>query len=117
MAYRVVRTAGSSRDFATIIRHLAKSYIALGEPVTEAFEQAERRTRRIEAEMLNLANAPYQGTLLPDLLPGIRCVTKDRAIFYFQVDEAALQIKVLAVFFSGQDHRRHIIERLKPDLS
>jgi toxin ParE1/3/4 len=116
MAYRVIRTAESDSDLDIIFEHLITSYIAIGDPVNEAFMRAEQRVSRIFAEISNLGKVPHQGTLLPELQTNLRCVTKDRAIFYFQVDEMAQQIEVLAVFFSGQDHRRHIVERLRPDM-
>lgn len=47
---------------------------------------------------------------------GLRCVTKERAIFYFKVDDEAKVVQILAIFFSGQDHQRHILKRLGRDL-
>lgn len=96
----------------SIFRFLVTSYTALGEPISDAVENAERRVRRIESEMMRLGAAPHQGTLLPDLLPDLRCVTKNSAIFYFSVKTELRQIQVLAVFFGGQDHGRHIVKRL-----
>lgn len=37
--------------------------------------------------MKSLGTAPFQGTLLPNGLPGIRRVTKHQAILYLDVDE------------------------------
>jgi plasmid stabilization system protein ParE len=62
--------------------------------------------------MLSLGEKPHQGTLRPELLPGLRSVTKQRAIFYFIVDEPKRQVRVLAVFFGGQDHQRQMLRRL-----
>jgi plasmid stabilization system protein ParE len=59
-----------------------------------------------------LARAPYQGTLLPSVVPGLRQVTKNRAIFYFDLDEERQLLRVLAIFFGGQDHRRRFLARL-----
>ncbi|MBY0563268.1 MAG: hypothetical protein K2P58_03695 [Hyphomonadaceae bacterium] len=59
-----------------------------------------------------IAKRPHQGTLLPNLLPNLRCVTKDHAIFYFTVDDEARIVRVLAIFFGGQDHQRHMLKRL-----
>ena len=66
--------------------------------------------------MQALGRAPFQGTLWPDLLLDLRWVTKNRAILYFQVDEPAAVVRVLAVFFGGQDHRMRMLLRLSnPD--
>ena len=52
----------------------------------------------------------FQGTLRPELGDGIRNVTKHRAIFYFEVLEE--QIRVLAIFFGGQDHQGRMLLRI-----
>ena len=112
MAYKVVRSALSDHDLELIFDHLFNSYVALGDVVSDAIERAGLRIQKIEDDMEALASAPFQGTLRPDLMPGLRNVTKDKAIFYFLVDEDAELIRVLAVFFGGQDHQRHMLLRL-----
>lgn len=62
--------------------------------------------------MRALGRTPHQGTLRPELAPGLRSVTKDRAIFYFDVDDDRRVVRVLAVFFGGQDHQRLMLKRL-----
>lgn len=116
MVYEVIRTADSDRDLDAIFEHLITSYMAVGDSVGEAFLRAEQRVNGMVAEIFDLGKVPHQGTLLPDLRPDLRCVTKDRAIIYFEVIETHQQIEVLAVFFSGQDHRRHIVKRLRSDI-
>ncbi|WP_264773569.1 hypothetical protein [Defluviimonas salinarum] len=39
--------------------------------------------------------------------------TKERAILYFDLDEGRRTVRLLAVFFGGQDRRAAILERLK----
>lgn len=112
MVFDVLRTEETDRDLASIFQFLVTSYRALGESLADAAEHAEHRVRRIEHEMMRLGTTPHQGTLLPELLPDLRCVTKDRAIFYFKVHVELRQLQVLAVFFGGQDHGRHILKRL-----
>jgi plasmid stabilization system protein ParE len=112
MVYRVVRSVASDRDLALIFDHLFETYQELGDSPEEAFERAAARIRSIERDMEALGRAPLQGTLWPDLPPGLRWVTKNRAIFYFQADEAAEILRVLAVFFGGQDHRMRMLARL-----
>lgn len=65
--------------------------------------------------MEGLASIPYQGTRHPELGDGLRQVTKDQAIHYFELDEAKKVIAVLAIFFSGQHHNRRILARLAMD--
>ena len=101
MAYRVERSEQSARDLEAIFDFLFDAATGFGDDPQEAFEDA----------MQALGKAPHQGALRPDLLPGIRNFTKDRAIFYFDVNDAEKSIRVLAVFFGGQDHQRAMLVR------
>ena len=47
-----------------------------------------------------------------DILPGLRHLTINRANFWFDVDEENESVRILAVFFGGQDHVRHMLTRL-----
>ena len=62
--------------------------------------------------MERLGEGPHQGTLRPHLGDGIRNVTKNRAIFYSDVDDPKKVVRVLAVFFGGQDHDARTLLRL-----
>lgn len=112
MAFEVIRSTECDRDLGLILDHLFQSYLALGDPPTDAFERAARRIRSIEMDMERLALAPHQGTLRQEIAPGLRHVTKDKAVFYFDVDDQSEVVRILAVFFGGQDHHRHMLIRL-----
>lgn len=112
MAYRVERAHDTDADLEAIFDFLVQSYTEFGEPWAEATDRAAKRLDKISDLMLALGAAPYQGTRRDDILPGLRSVTKDRAIYYFDVDEAAQRVRVLALFFGGQDHRRAMLKRL-----
>ena len=112
MSFEVLRSQTSDRDLGLIFDHLFESYLSLGDTAGEALDRAASRVRSIEADMEGLDRAPFQGTRREDLLPGLRQVTKDRAIFYFLADETAGQVRILAVFFGGQDHLSHMLRRL-----
>ena len=115
MKYGVERARDTDRDLASIFDFLIESYQAFGEDTDGAIERAASRVRDIETAMLSLGDAPHQGTLRPEILPGLRSVTKQRAIFYFDVDEGRRMVRVLAVFFGGQDHQRRMLRRLLGD--
>ncbi|MGH6952292.1 MAG: type II toxin-antitoxin system RelE/ParE family toxin [Vitreimonas sp.] len=83
-----------------------------GDSFAEAKARVAARMRRIDEAMGALSKAPYQGTLRPKLMEGLRHVTKDRAVFYFTVDDEARVVRVLAVFFGGQDHQSIMLRRL-----
>jgi plasmid stabilization system protein ParE len=112
MAFEVVRSADAIRDLELIFDYLVEAYQAFGEPLPEAFDRARKRIESMKLDMRNLVRAPYQGTLMSDVRPGLRHVTKNQAIVYFEVDEVHEVIRILAIFYNGQDHGRHIQARL-----
>ena len=112
MRYAVLRSRDIDQDLSLIFDFLLESYQALGDDSETAFERAAQRVRAIEDSMALLGATPHQGTLREDILPGLRSVTKDRAIFYFDLDDDARVVRVLAVLFGGQDHQRQMLTRL-----
>lgn len=89
MAWTVERSAEADLDLALIFDFLLATALDFGEPTDRAFEQASRRVLAIEDAIFLIGNAPHQGTLDHDLLPGLRRVTKERAGRYYDTDEAA----------------------------
>ena len=112
MAYRVERALDTDRDLEGIFDFLAQSFIDFGDAREDANDRAAGRIEAIESSMVALGRAPHQETLRPELLAGLRSVTKDRAIFYFEVDDDREVVRVLAIFFGGQDHQRAMLKRL-----
>lgn len=112
MAYEVEVSGQAGLDFADIFAFLHESFRALGDDDETAFDRAESRIRGIADAMLGLGAVLHQGTRRPDLGEGIRNVTKDRAIFYFEVRDDRRTLRVLAVFFGGQDHLAVMLDRM-----
>lgn len=112
MAYEVERSEASDRDLEAIFDFLFEAALGFGEDEATAFERAAARVLGIEDAMESLGAVPHQGTLHPEFSDGLRSVTKDRCIFYFDVDETRRRVRVLAIFFGGQDHRRRMMLRL-----
>ena len=112
VAYEVRRSLTCRQDLDALFDHLLEAYRSLGDPAREAFARAVARIEAIEDQMDQLGAAPHQGTLWPEIMDGLRWTTKDRAVFYFVVDDDARTVDVLAVFFGGQDHKAHILNRL-----
>ena len=115
MAYRVERSDASDRDLEAIFDFLHEAALSFGEDPEEAYARAATRIRAIEDAMEALGKAPHQGTLRPELLAGLRSVTKGRAVFYFEVDDEAAAVRVVAVFFGEQDHQRRMLLRVMTD--
>lgn len=112
LPFVVVRSPGADRDLEQLFDHLFETHLAFGESDQEAQQKAEDRMVSIHASMERLGTAPFQGTLRQDLMPTLRNVTKDQAIFWFTVDEPKKIIQVLAIFYGGQDHQRRMLKRL-----
>ncbi|WP_421362989.1 type II toxin-antitoxin system RelE/ParE family toxin [Agrobacterium rosae] len=111
MVYKIIRSEDVERDLSLLFDHLLDSYLAFGDELTDALERASARLRSINKDIELPGHAPFQGTLSPHLLRGVRSVTKNRAIFYFEILEDRQQVKLLAVFFGAQDHQRHMLNR------
>lgn len=112
MAWRIEFAVDAERDFVLIFDHLLSAYESFGEPPSDAFDKAAERLDRIRRAAEGIGRMPYRGTLHDDMAPGLRHVTIDRAIFWFDLDEAERVVRILAVFFGGQDHIRHMLRRL-----
>jgi toxin ParE1/3/4 len=112
MRFRLEFSAEAERDFALIFDHLFESYRSFGTRVETALDHCEDRIREIRQEADRLCAAPHRGERHDDLLPGLRHLTIDRAIFWFDVNEAAQRVRILAIFIGGQDYVRHMLMRL-----
>ncbi|GGX71507.1 plasmid stabilization protein [Tateyamaria omphalii] len=113
--FKVLRSTACDADIELIFDHLFQSYLDLGEAVDDALNRAAGRVRGIEKALARLGHVPFQGTLAPQILDDLRHVTKDRAVFYFVSDAKRMEVRVLGVFFGGQDHRTHILRRIIVD--
>tara|TARA_R100000322_G_scaffold97169_1_gene61174 strand:- start:10492 stop:10836 length:345 start_codon:yes stop_codon:yes gene_type:complete len=112
LAYKVVRATAVARDLSLIFDFLYQAAQDFGDEPDVAFDRAATRIREIETAMEGLGAVPFQGTLRPELGPGLRSVTKGRAVFYFDADEKTETVRLLAVFYGGQDHRARMLVRL-----
>ena len=118
MPYRIEFAEASERDLELIFDHLFESYLSFGESTGQALEHAGQRIMGIRAAAERLALFPERGAARDDILPCLRFMVIERAIYWYDVDERARKIRVLAIFFGGQDHiRRMLIRLLGPDPS
>ena len=112
MAYRLEFSAEAERDFGLIFDHLLDSYVGFGESLESALNHAEARILEIRAAANRILAAPHRGQRHDDLLPGLRHLAIGRAIYWFDVENEMQAVRVMAVFFGGQDHVRHMTTRL-----
>lgn len=111
-AYAVEFAAEVERDFELIFDFLEESYRGFGESAEDAIVHAAARVEAIRATATRLGIAPHRGTRHPEMMPNLRHLTIDQAIYWFLVDEDALIVRVLAIFFGGPDHVRRMLARL-----
>ncbi|MCA3415208.1 MAG: type II toxin-antitoxin system RelE/ParE family toxin [Roseomonas sp.] len=112
MPYRIEFAEASERDLDLIFDHLFESYLGFGESTDQAFDHAAQRIMSIRAAAERLALFPERGASRDDILPGLRFMVMERAIYWFDVDERAQAVRVLGIFFGGQDHIRRMLIRL-----
>jgi len=98
MRFRIELSAEAERDFAVIFDQLFEIYLGFGETVESALDHCEERIRDIRQEA--------------DLLPSLRQLTIDRAIYWFGVKKAKQRICVLAIIVGRHNQVRHTPSRL-----
>ena len=112
MRFAIEFSAAAERDFDLIFDHLFESYLTFGESTEESLDHAAQRVMDIRKAADRLASFPLRGTERDDVLPGICFLAIGRAIYWFDVDQPVRKVRILAVFFGGQDHIRHMLVRL-----
>ena len=110
--WTVVFAAEAFNDLALISEFLTQAYCGFGEPQAEAYSHATLRIEAIITAAERLAIAPLRGESHDDLLPGLRHLALDRAMYWFRPRSEQREIQVLAVLFGGQDHQRRMLVRL-----
>lgn len=104
--------ADAERDFSLIFDHLFQSYSSFGERPESALDHAAERILSIRANADRILTAPHRGECHDDILPGLRHLALDNALYWFEIHEEQKTVRVLAVFLGGQDHVRHMLIRL-----
>ncbi len=112
MSWRIEFSEAAERDIEILFEHLADSYQEFGDSRSEAAERAVHRIGQILDNAERIATAPHRGESHDDLITGLRHLTLERAIYWYQADEARRVVSILAVFFGSQDHQRKMLVRL-----
>jgi len=111
--YRVRRAATVTGDLDLIEDHLVTAYQEFGEDLQTAVARAAARIDGALAYMRTFVTHPHRGIEHPRIRPGNRTVTNKNFIYDFEVDDPALEVRILAIFFGGLDHRQQIMDRLR----
>ena len=115
MTWKIEFAAEAESDIDLLFHHLADSYVSFGESRFAAAERAVVRIDTILKEAERIASAPHRGMLHDDILPGLRHLTLDRAIYWYRVEEQSETVRILAIFYGSQDHVRRMLLRLLSD--
>jgi plasmid stabilization system protein ParE len=115
MPYAVEFSAGSERDFERIYDHLFESYVELGDGAQSASIRAEKRLRGIRKAADRLSTFPDRGIPRDDILAGARSIAFGRAVYWYDIDRRSKTVRILVVFFGGQDHIRRMLIRALRD--
>lgn len=117
MALEILRAKACERDIALILDQLVESYRALGDTSAEAVARAAARVRAIEAAMAGLGRTAFLARRRDDVAPGLRQTAAERAVYVFVLDEAAGELRILAVFLASgspaPDLRSQLAARLR----
>ena len=94
--YTVAFTPEAEEQLADLYRFIA----AAASPIT-----AERYTSAIIAHCEGMHTVPNRGTRRDDIRPGLRITSyKQRAVIAFAVDDVALMVTIIGVYYGGQNY-------------
>ena len=110
--FKAVFSTDAELDFELIFDFLFESYLSFDTGIEFALEQAQNKTQSIRKAADKLAAHPFRGTLHDDILPGLRHITIGRAIYWFDILEDKKLVRILAIFYGGQDHHTKMLTRL-----
>lgn len=75
-------------------------------------EVANRKLSEIEEAVADLAHTPHKGSIRDEIAPGLRAIpAARRAVIAFTVDDAAEEVFIQAVTYSGGDWASRIRAR------
>ena len=111
--YKVRLAAAITRDIDLIESHLVEAYQDFGDDLESATERASARLDEALAYMRTFESRPFRGTEHPEIRSDIRTVTRNKFVFYFEIDEPLSEVRILAVFFGGVNHSQQILDRLR----
>ena len=113
MAWKVVLTNSAMEDLRKIFRHLFAAHRdGFGRTPREARDLAAARVKSVERTAARLATAPHRGTQHVVGTRTYRHVTIDRAIYWFTLDEPSETVRVIGIFYGGQEHLDRMLGRL-----
>ena len=103
--YKLIFASSVQNDFERIAEHLFRNYVFFGETPASAVNHVEQRISELRDFTNSLQDTPHQGTCRNDLRKGLRMLPDQRnAAFAFEVDDQNQTVKILRIFFGGEDY-------------
>lgn len=109
--YSVRRAADVTRDLDLIKDHLVKTDQEFGEEFASAVARAASRINEALAYLRTFVTYPHRGTIHTEIRAGLRTVTNQNFIYYFEVDDLLFEVRIIAIFFGSINHQQQIIDR------
>ncbi len=95
--YRVIETSLAFDDYIKITEHIGQW--------TDDWPLAVGTVELIREYIKGMSDTPHRGTKRDDLRPGLRIVPfRKRTIIAFEIDDTAMVVSILRVFYGGQDY-------------
>lgn len=103
--YRITAAPEVESDYIAIVQHVERW---TGDRAT-----AIRTVRSIRAFVRSLGTMPHRGTKRDDLRPGLRLIAfGKRTVIAFEADDGTGTVRLLRIFYGGQDHATVMRERV-----
>ncbi len=110
--FKIIFSEDAELDFELIFDFLNESYLSFDEDIETSLNQAGIKTQSIRKATNKLATHPFRVTLHDDGTQKLRHITIGRALYWFDILEDERLVRILAVFYGGQDHYTKILTRL-----
>ncbi len=103
--YESIFAASAERDFDRIAEHLFRSCVSFGERPAVAADRVDLRISDLWVFIQSLKSLPHRGTRRDDLYSGLRVLADQRsAAIAFEVDDDAGSVRILRIFYGGEDY-------------
>lgn len=113
LAWKIELSRDAQDDLRTVFIHLFNTHHrSFGHDTRQARDLAASRIKGIEGNATRLIAAPHIGT--KHIIRGVtlRHVTFDRAVYWFEPDASIETVRIIGIFYGGQDHLGRMLARL-----
>ncbi|CCQ72460.1 type II toxin-antitoxin system RelE/ParE family toxin [Magnetospira sp. QH-2] len=111
-SFDLVYAKSAKADLECIMEHLFRNYVFFGDNPAEAVEKVEARIFELRQFINGLKAFPQKGRRRDDLKKGLRLLPDQRkAAIAYEVVEKTKTVKVLRIFYGGEDYESVMHDR------